>query len=238
MMNESIELYDALLSEVDDQKTRRVVVGVNWTLVESENGCGLAHTPQRDATGCQPIANAGKLTDTTLRATAALITSDNPMEAAIGMAGINAFYNTYNLVGSNSNGLDTFEKVVGPVTVVGRFPGLEKRIQNLHIIERAPREGEFGEEEADQLLPESAAVILTASTLVNGSAGRLLKLARGIPVALVGPSTPLAPPLYDLGVNILAGMVVDDVEGAAIATAQGGAVRALKQHGRFVTLEM
>jgi len=236
-MNDNTELYDALLSEVDDQRIKRVVVGVNWTLVEGETGCGLAHTPQRDATGCQPISNAGSLTDPTLRETADLIGSENPLEAAIGMAAINAHYNSFDLTGSDSNGLDAFENVDGPVTVVGRFPALEERIKDLRIVERDPREGEFSEQYADRLLPESAGVILTAASLVNGSAGRLLKLARGVPIALVGPSTPLAPPLYQLGVSILAGMVITDVGGASIVTAQGGAVRALKKHGRFVTLE-
>lgn len=236
-MSDNNKLYDALLAKVDDQRIFRIIIGVNWTFVEGETGCGLAHTPQRDETGCQPIANAGSLTKTTLRVAANLIAAENPMEKAIGMAAINAFYNTYSLSGSSANGLDVFNKVNGPVTVIGRFPGLEKRIKDLRIIERNPREGEHSEADAESLIPESAGVIITAATLVNGSAGHLLKMASGVPVALVGPSTPLASPLYDLGVNILAGMVVENPDGAAIATAEGGAVRALKQHGRFVTLE-
>ena len=53
---------------------------------------------------------------------------------------------------------------------------------------------------------------------------------------MVGPSTPFAPGLFDLGIDYLAGTIVTDVEGMAIAVAQGGAVKALKPFGAFKTL--
>ena len=152
------------------------------------------------------------------------------------MAAVNASYNRYDLEADDKNGLDTFANIDGPITVIGRFPGLKDRIQNLQIIEKEPREGEFGEKDAEKLLPKSAGVIITSSTLVNGSAGNLLKLAKNARICLVGPSTPFAPGLFDLGVEFLAGTIVTDVGGMAIAVAEGGAVKALKRFGSFKTL--
>ncbi len=230
------QIFDTLLSNIDDQEIKRVIIGINWTLVETALGCGLAHTPRRDDPGCQTISTAGKLTDLKLNETAELILSENPMEVAIGMAAINASYNQYDLEASDKNGLDAFTDIDGPVTVIGRFPGLTERIRDLRVIEKEPREGEYGEQDAAKLLPESAGVIITSSALVNGSAGQLLELSKNTRVCMVGPSTPFAPGLFELGVDYLAGTIVTNVEGMAIAVAQGGAVKALKPYGIFKTL--
>ena len=88
-----MSLYDTLLASVPPVSIRRVVIGVNWTLVEGESGSGLAQTPRRDAPGCQPIAGAGELAKRDLRAIAELVRSANPMETTLGMAAINAFHN-------------------------------------------------------------------------------------------------------------------------------------------------
>ena len=229
-------LFDTLLTGIADQKIERVIIGINWTFVETALGCGLAHTPRRDDPGCQIISTAGQLTDLSLREATELVLSENPMEVTIGMAAINASYNRYDLEASDKNGLDAFADIDGPVTVIGRFPGLTERIRNLLVIEREPREGEYGEKDAVKLLPESAGVIITSSALVNGSAGELLELAKNTRVCMVGPSTPFAPGLFDLGIDYLAGTIVTDVEGMAIAVAQGGAVKALKPFGAFKTL--
>jgi len=229
-------IFDTLLSEIRDQEIKRVVIGINWTIVEAETGCGLAHTPRRDEPGCQPITAAGALKDRTLTETAALIFSENPIEVAIGMAAVNASYNRYDLEASDKNGLDAFSDIEGPVTVIGRFPGLNKHIKNIRVIEKEPREGEYGEKDAEKLLPQSAGVIITSSALVNGSAANLLELAKNTRICMVGPSTPFAPSLFELGVEFLAGTIVTDVERMAIAVAEGGAVKALKPFGSFKTL--
>jgi uncharacterized protein len=229
-------IFDTLLSDIHDQEIRRVVIGINWTLIETVTGCGLAHTPRRDEPGCQPISEAGNLAALSIAEAATWIQSENPIEIAIGMAAINASYNRYDFQASNKNGLDTFANIDGPVTVVGRFPGLSDRIKNLKIIEKEPREGEYGEKDAEKLFSQSAGVIITSSALVNGSAGILLELAKNTRVCMVGPSTPFAPKLFDLGVESLAGTIVTDIEKMTVAVAEGGAVKALKPFGSFKTL--
>ena len=232
-----MSLYDTLLASIPPVSIRRVVIGVNWTLVEGESGSGLAQTPRRDAPGCQPIAGAGELAKRDLRAIAELVRSANPMEATLGMAAINAFHNRYDLRGSDQNGLTVFSDADGPITVVGRFPGLERYLKEFRIVEREPRAGEFGEEDFARLADESAGIVITASTLANKSAERLFKQAYGRRIVIVGPGTPLAPDLYSFGVEVLAGSVVEDPDLAATIVSQTGGATALKRAYRYVTLK-
>jgi uncharacterized protein (DUF4213/DUF364 family) len=232
-----MDLYDTLLNPIPPAPIRRIVIGVNWTLAESQFGCGLAQTPRRDAPGCQPIAGAGNLAKTTLRDIAERVRSANPMETALGMAAINAFHNRREVTGGEENGLAIFRDADGPVTVVGRFPGLDRYLKTFHVVEREPREGEFKEEEFGRLAAESAGIIITASTLANKSAERLFGQAQGKRIAIVGPGTPLAPDLYRFGVEVLAGSVVEDSDLAATIVAQTGGAQALKQACRYVTLK-
>jgi uncharacterized protein (DUF4213/DUF364 family) len=231
-----VSLYHELVQPIERLGIRRAVIGVNWTLVEAETGCGLAQTPRRDAPGFQPIASAGDLAKRDLRVTAELIHSANPMEAVLGMAAINAFYNRVGLSGSNENGLAAFSDANGPVTVVGRFPGLDRYIREYRVVEREPRAGEFSEGAFGDLMSDSTGVIITASTLVNKSAEAMFDRARGKRIAIVGPGTPLAPRLHALGVEVLAGSVVENADFAVTVVAQAGGAAALKPACRYVTL--
>jgi uncharacterized protein (DUF4213/DUF364 family) len=232
-----MSLYDILLAPIPSVTIRRILVGINWTLVESENGSGLAQTPRRDAPGCQPIAGAGDLAKRDLRAVAELVRSANPMEAALGMAAINAYHNRGDVTGSDENGLAAFSGLDGPITVVGRFPGLDRYLKDFRIVEREPRNGEFEEKDFGRLANDSAGIVITASTLANKSAERLFGQAQGRRIAIVGPGTPLATGLYRFGVEVLAGSVVEDAELAATIVAQTGGAPALKQACRYVTLK-
>jgi uncharacterized protein (DUF4213/DUF364 family) len=53
---------------------------------------------------------------------------------------------------------------------------------------------------------------------------------------MVGPTTPFAPKLFELGIEFLAGTIVTDVDKMAVAVAEGGAVKAIKPFGSFQTL--
>jgi uncharacterized protein (DUF4213/DUF364 family) len=229
-------LYHDLVLGVGDGVARRVVIGFNFVLVEGPDGCGLAQTPSRDAAGCRAVPGADGFAGRPLVELAGRVHSWNPVEAAIGLAAINAHYNRHDLRADPGNGLDAFAGEPGAVAAVGRFPGLVKRFPNLQIIEREPREDEYPATAADWLLPGSERMIVTASAMIDHSLPALLA-ARGVgELALVGPSTPLTPRLHGYGIDLLAGMIVEDVEGAARTVAEGGAVGSLKPHGRMVTL--
>ena len=235
-MNSKRDVISVLLSGVHDVPVLNITIGVNWTLVETAEGCGLAQTPRRDAPGCQPVRNAGTLAEGGLTALAALVHSDNPLETSVGVAAINAHHNRYNVIGPDLNGLDAFQNIDGLVAVIGRFPNLDHHLTNYCVIEREPREGEYGEQDMGEILPKCEAVVITASTLVNGSAERIIELAANARKAFVGPGTPLAPALFAVGIVCLAGLVIDDAARARNIIGEGGAVAALKTCGRYGTL--
>lgn len=234
-MNQA-ELHAAVIEGVSDAPARRVVVGVNWVLVEGPFGTGLAHAPPRGAPGCRPLAQAGRLAGTALRTLAAGVDSDNPFEIAVAIAAANAHHNRPDLAGESGNAIESAGREPGRIVVVGRFPGLERSLPHAAVIERSPGPGDHPESEAPELIGAADLVLVTASTLGNGSLAGILHLARGKRVILVGPGTPLAPALFACGVERLAGMVVDDPDAAARVVMEGGAVRALRPAGRNLTI--
>ena len=235
-MNAGRDVYSIILADIVDVPVQNIRIGINWTLVETANGCGLAQTPRRDTPACMPIKNAGELTDMGLRELASLVRSDNPIEIAVGMAAVNAHHNRYGIKGPVLNGLDAFRDVDGMVAVIGRFPNLDRHLKNYCVLEQEPRDGEYGEKDMEKILPTSKAVLITAATLANGSVGRIIKLAGNVRKAFVGPGTPLATALLSECVECLAGMVIDDAPRARRIIGEGGTVAALKHCGRYVTL--
>ena len=214
----------------------RVVVGLNWTLVVGPNGAGMAQTPARGTAGCRSLPRPGSYSGQPLAALAALWASENVFEHAIAIAAVNAHWNRYDIQASAANGLDLIENHGERTVVIGRFPGLADRFPGIAIVEREPRQGEYPESALPDLLPKARFVALTASSLVNGSMPRILALCEDAFVLVIGPSTPLAPVLFDQGVDALSGFVVRDIDKLVQAVVEGAAVAALRPHGRYATI--
>ena len=229
-------LYADLARGVAPGPVRRVVIGLNWTMVEGEHGIGLAQTPERGAPGCRPTLAAGTYAARSLRELAGLAQSADPFDRAVGIAACNAHYNRFDLAAEPGNGLDSFGSTGDGIVVVGAFPGIAERLPGAKIIDRRPGPGQYPEQATHRLLPAAEAVVLTAATLANGSLPGLLRLARFAPVALVGPGAPLSPRLFRYGIAVTSGLVAEDGDGLARAVAEGGGARDLKRHGRAATL--
>ncbi len=224
-------LYDDLALGVADGPARRVVVGLNWTLVEGPDGVGMAQTPERGTAGCRSMPGGGGLAGRSLRELAGLARSWDPFEVAVGIAACNAHYNRFDLPAADTNGLDAFPDP-GRTVVVGAFPGIAERLPGAQVLEKNPEPGQYPADAAEWLLPGAESVIMTASTLVNRSAPRLLGLARKARVAVVGPGTPLSDRLFPYGVTVAAGLVATDPDGLARTVAEGGGPRDIKRHCR------
>jgi len=229
-------LYLRLSSTVSGA-VRRVVIGLNWTLVESESGTGLCHTPSRGTAGCFGLPAPGGYADRRLEDLASLWLSENVFERAIGIAAVNAHWNRYDLQGSSRNGLDMIEDRGAKTVIVGRFPDLARRVPGAAVIEREPGPDDYPESAAPDLLPDAEFVAITASPISNESLPGLLGMIGSAKTILVGPSTPLASPLFDLGVDVLSGFVATDLDGIVRIIQEGGGVKAMRPFGRFVTLE-
>jgi uncharacterized protein (DUF4213/DUF364 family) len=228
-------LYETLSAGVSGI-AERVIVGLNWTLVVGPDGAGMAQTPARGTAGCRSLPRPGTYAEQPLRTLAALWTSENVFERAIAVAAVNAHWNRYDIEASAVNGLDLIENRGERTVVVGRFPGMAERYPGIAVVEREPRTGEYPETALPNLLAKAEFVAITASTIVNGSLPGILALCRHAFVLIIGPSTPLSPALFNLGVNALSGFVGRDIVKLVNAVSEGAAVSALKPYGRYATL--
>jgi uncharacterized protein (DUF4213/DUF364 family) len=97
--------------------------------------------------------------------------------------------------------------------VVGHFPfveALRRRARHLTVLELSPREGDLPAAAAADEIPAADLVAITGTSLVNHTLDALLELARGKPVLLLGPSTPLSPLLFERGIWALCGSLAAD----------------------------
>ena len=214
----------------------QLIIGINWTLVEGPNGTGLAQTPSRNTAGCKALMDAGNFANRSLQDLANLHISDNSFECAIACAAANAHWNGYDTIGKIENGLDLIEGDGEGTILIGRFPGLEDRLPKAKVIERNPGPNDYPVEATAELLPQASHLLITGSAIFNGSISALLKLAPQAHTIVLGPSTPLCPKLFDLGINQLAGLIVKDVSNTAKAISQGGGVKLLKEYGKLTTI--
>lgn len=224
-------LYRDLALGIGDAEVRHIACGSRWLMVESALGAGLSYLPKAPR---ELLPRLNKLTGRSLRELAGLTFSWDPLETALGVAAINAWYNRFDLEGQPGNGVRAFHDAPGRAVVVGAFPGIEDVLPNCAVIEASPRPGEYPTVAMDSLLPGAGAAVINASALVNRTLPRILKLARSRRLALIGPATPLTSRLFDYGVEILSGLVVDDAHGLGLAIEAGALPRDFARFGRFV----
>jgi hypothetical protein len=230
----------AITVGVSDALCGRICVGFNWTVVEAlfPNGpvLGLAATPSK-SDDAHTTPQTGSFGGRPLSELAPFALSANPYERVIGIAACNAHW-----AASVSDSLikDTDGLAAEPgerVVVIGRFPGLDQKLPNAIVLEKRPGPNDIPAERAPEIIPDADRLIITASTLVNGSIDHLVALARpNCAITMVGPGTPLCPALFDHGVDRLAGFLVTDTELCFKAIMEGAGARAFRRHGQPVLL--
>ncbi len=227
-------LYRDLGLGVADDEVRRIVCGNRWIMVEGPQGTGIANLP-RSAKEILPQLSA--YTRKSLRALAGLAQSWDPLKVAIGMAAINAHYNRYDFAGLSGNGAKTFRGEKSLV-VIGAFPGVKNILPGARVIEADPRPGEYPTAAMDTMLPGCGAAIVSATTLINRSLPRILTLAQGRPLGLIGPATPLSARLWDYGPSLLGGFIVHSPSALAQTIRAGAGPKEFSEHGHYVHIRM
>jgi uncharacterized protein len=227
-------LYRDLALGVAPGEVRQIVCGPRWIMVEGTQGVGLAYLPRSPK---NLLPRLPHLRRQSLRALANLSQSWDPLEMALGIAAINAHYNCFGLQGRAGNGASQFRQTSGQVVAIGAFPGLTGILPDCAIIETEPRPGEFPPIAMDTLLPGCGGAIVNSSALINRTLPRILRLVQDGRVALIGPSTPLTPRLHSYGIEILSGLVVENVRGLASAVQAGALPREFNKFGRFVHIQ-
>ena len=221
--------YEVLLEGMKDSDltVKRIVHGISWTAAELSNGnAGVAMHTEGESRHRQ----MDDLTGLNIQTAAESVLSWNMEEANEGMAVINAFYNTTENRAAHETdsgqrlrdkgalaGLElTDKKVVFVGHLVGHSGITEELLQpcrEWHVLEREPKEGDYPDSACEFLIPDSDIVVITGSASMNKTMPRLLELARKATVVLAGPSVPMCPNLFSLGVDRLYGSIIEDKEG-------------------------
>ncbi|GEO81034.1 Rossmann-like domain-containing protein [Pararhodospirillum oryzae] len=223
-------LYADLAQGVAQDEVRQIVVGSRWLMVQGPAGTGLAHV---SGSSKELIARLPSLRHRSLRQLAELHRSWDPLEMALAVAAINAHYNRTDSDALMGNGAEAFGHEAGRVVVVGAFPGLADAVAHPQVIESNPRPGEYPTTAMDTLLPGCAAAVVASSTLLNRTLPRILRLARGSRVALIGPGAPLTPRLYPYGIEGVGSLIIRDPQGLATAIRAGALPREFTRFGEY-----
>jgi uncharacterized protein (DUF4213/DUF364 family) len=214
----------------DTATTVEVRVGPYWSAVRTSRGTGLASTMAHDhAPGRAPIAGAGSLHGMAPAELAALLRSESAPEAAVGLAAVNALLDPVARTGVEGNAVELLcERAAGRLlAVVGHFPFMDRLracCREVWVFERSGslRPGDLGEASLAELLPHAEVVAVTGTTVINHSVEEIAARIRQDAFAIMlGPSTPMASCLFELGFDVLCGTVVEDPEAVLRAASEG-----------------
>ena len=237
-------LDDLILALNFDATVKDIRQGIFHTGVLTRN-CGLAATLPRDALRQQPpmVKEPGFLLEKTPLELAQLAYSQSILEASVGMATINSLLEIDENSCIELNAAELIvEKGKGKrIAVVGHFPFIprvRKYSKDVWVIEKNPKEGDFGEAEADHLIPQADVVAITGTALTNHTLDHLLELCSpGTYVIMLGDTAPLSPILFDYGVDALSGTKVVDPDIALRCVSQGATFRQIRGVKRLTMMK-
>lgn len=231
-----MKILEDLISTLNTEaKVRDIRLGLFHTAVLTRN-CGLAATLPRDALRQeQPsVRDPGRLIDKGALELVRMSRSESLLEAAIGMAAINSLLevNDEECLELNASELIAEKGKGKKVVIVGHFPFIPKLrqvVKELWVIEKNPREGDFTEVEAENLIPRADVVGITGTAFTNHTIEQLLKLPDPKAyIVLLGDTAPLSPILFDYGIDAISGTRVINLELALRCVSEGATYRQIK----------
>lgn len=245
-------VLDNLIASLPSATVQKIQIGAFWTVVvvevAGERRCGLASAlrgfDDHHHGGGPAVREAGQLLARDAVELARLVNSTSLMEASVGMAAINALLPVEEAWWVDLNA----EEVIAEhgqgkkVALIGHFPfipRLQERVGELWVIEKDPRGDDLPAKAAHEFLPQADVIAITGTTLINHTFDGLMAIRNpGAVVLVLGPSTPLSPLMFDHGVHLLSGAIVEDIDSVLRAAGQGANFRQLHRQGvRLVTMQ-
>jgi uncharacterized protein (DUF4213/DUF364 family) len=232
-----MKIIEAILATLNTEaRVREIRQGPFQTAVLTRN-CGLASTPHYEGShhhGTPPVSEPGVLLEKDARTLAHLAESQSLYEAAIGMATLNSLIDTDETGCVRLNAGDLIaEKGRGKrVAIVGHFPftsKLREAVSELWVIEKNPREGDFTEDQAENLIPKANVVGITGTAFTNHTIEHLLELCDpNAYVVVLGGTAPLSPVLFDYGVDAVSATKVINPRLVLQYASQGATFRQIR----------
>jgi hypothetical protein len=235
-VGDRMDILTAIISTLDlDAEVRDIRQGIFHTGVLTRK-CGLAATMPKDALKQTPpmVKEPGRLLEKSASELVKMSYSEAVLEAAIGIATINSLIeiDEQRCIELNAGDLIAEKGKGKKVVMIGHFPfinSLRQISRDLLVIEENPREGDFGQENAESFLPEADVVGITGTSLTNHTLDKLLALCNpNAYVIILGDSAPLTPVIFEYGAAAVSGIQVIDSEQALRCVSQGANFRQIK----------
>ena len=243
------QLKKELGNSLSNVRVEDVRIGLAYTGVKLTGGYGgVACTPTYDLLEhlecpvCPFLHNSGEIAGITATEGLQLSLSDNILDAAVGVAVINAVsqmafeLRPEKYIFSSVDVLD-FIKSDDKVSMIGYFKPLIPRIlektRNFVVVEKKDVFDErvkiFPEDMSPTILPKSDIIIISGSTLVNKTIDDLLKYKGNVrDVVLLGPTASMVPqPLFEKGVTSVMGVRINDADKMLKIVSEAGGTKDL-----------
>lgn len=207
-----------------DSLVERVAWGSRFVAVRASGGVGLASTLGARPDDADHDAMAG-LVGQTLADVASLLPSPSPILASLGLAALNAACPAP--AGARAESVGELMLRLSPgrrVVVVGDFPfatGLGQVAARLDVLDLRQGHGRLSAGSAAAALGSCQVAAISSTALLTRTLCEILSATpREAIKVLVGPSTPWALTLLDLGVDIVGGSIVTN-PGAVLEAVAG-----------------
>lgn len=237
-------VLDDLLTSLRGGIVLDVSVGCLWTAVTvdvaGQRRCGLAATLRAEEVHGQPVVrHAGHLAEKGAQELARMVQlgSSSLTEASIGMAALNALLPIDEDPGAeiHAAGIIAQRGAGKRVALVGHFPfvdALRQQVETLWVLELTPHGDDLPTEAAPDIIPQADVLAITGTTLINGTFDGLMALRQPQALVLIlGPSAPLSPVLFDHGVHLVSGALVQDIDPVLTAVRQGANFHQVRRAG-------
>lgn len=243
------ELILRALTLVGQRYVKDIRAGLGYTCVMLEdNSCGLAYTFRNELGECCSIlSDAGGLIGKNAADIIPWAKSKNRLKAAIGLATINAIFNTPKTEWDTGNVITALDvRSDSTFGMVGEFRPIlnevKKKTNSFYVFEQDVSGDNtlYSSETIPQHLPKCDVVIVTATSLINQTIDEVISCCgKARQVCMVGPSTPLCPEVFgEHNVHLLAGSVVIDHHKILEIISQGGGTMSMKPAIRQVLVKV
>ncbi len=240
VVSDSLTELRSALPNINRIRVASVVIGAGYTGVRLSSGqVGLAYSLTSEETPdcCELMKRAGHLTELSALELARLALSWDMRSRIVGVAALNALSQLClgirtNRIRISKGNIANHLAVKGDVVaVVGNMvPMVEKlgaKAKKIYVLERTLElrdDRTLPDTAAEEVIPECDVVLITGTSIVNGTVDRLLELSKNArEVALVGPTAGILPTvLFEHGVTAVATVKVMDAERVMRNISEGG----------------
>ncbi len=245
-MNIYQKLVENCLSLARAKKTKRVCIGINYTVVEIEKeGVGIAHTILPERNFYENLETEVNLWKSSADLLIKGYLSNNPFEISVGLATINAILNnkknflSNTLKGEIISYLNLSDK--DEVLMIGYFESiynqLKGKVKKIWVIEKPWKNSNLN---ILEIIHKIKLAIITSFTLLNKTLEDFLELTKEIPhILLMGPSTPLIPEIFkNTPITWLCGNIVKDSELLFREICEGKGIKSFLKSGALERINL